>query len=110
MNHKQKRTLLIFDGFKHRINDLNLPNDYIRQIYESGESYELWMGKTLNRRLKIWDKRNYGIYVSLSKSATNWIIPSSFSKQDSEELLKVLDEQLQGYKNTLEFLKRRKLT
>jgi hypothetical protein len=39
---------MTFDFFSEKIQDLNLPKDYLKDAYISGKEFEIWMRKKLN--------------------------------------------------------------
>lgn len=109
MSHERKRTLMTFDFFSEKIQDLEIPKDYLKDVYLSGEEFEIWMGKKLNKQLEIWDKRNRGIYVSLKKGFSDWITPKEITIEDLTFFKEKLDKTLESWERSLDFLNRRKI-
>lgn len=77
-SHKKKSKLIIFDSFASKIKDLNLPDNHLKEAFNTGETLKDFYARKLGEKLKIWEKRNRGIYVSLTKDKKKMAYPSRF--------------------------------
>jgi len=105
-SHKKKSKLIIFDSFASKIKDLNLPNNHLKEVFYTGETLEDFYARKLDEELKIWEKRNRGIYVSLAKDKKKWLIPQDFTLDDLNFIHEAVNKQIQDFKNAISLMER----
>ncbi len=110
-SHKKKSQMLIFDSFAPKIQDLNLPDNHMKEAFQTGEAIEEFYARKLDEGLEIWEKRNKGIYVSLDKNKSDWNTPQDFTVDDLDAIHQVINKQIDNMENALRLMERlRKLS
>ena len=105
-SHKRKAYLHIFDMYKSKIKDLPLPKDHLKELFKTGESFEEYYARILDKHYGIWDKRNRGIYFSPNKNYSDWLVPQSLTSNDVTELYEGLNEKIVEMQNGMTLMKR----
>ncbi|MFX1480936.1 MAG: AbiV family abortive infection protein [Promethearchaeota archaeon] len=100
-SHKRKSKLIIFNSFAEKIKDLDLPSNHLKEVFRTGESIEDFYARKLDKKLKIWEKRNRGIYVSLSKDTKKWFIPQDIILDDLKLIHEAVNTHIQNFKNAI---------
>ena len=107
-SHKKKSKIMIFDSFTEKIKDLNLPENHLKEMFQTEESIEDFYARKLDEGLGIWEKRNRGIYVSLNKEKNDWLTPQDIIRDDLTLIHEAVNNQLDSANNAIAIMKRSK--
>lgn len=105
-SHNKKSPLMIFDLFGSELENIQIPKDFYKKTFPEEDSMETEYGHILSKNLNIWNKRNQGIYCSLTKDGKNWITPNGIAFEDVKKFQKRLNKNIESYLRAKETLKR----
>ncbi|MEJ2249765.1 MAG: hypothetical protein P8Y97_08905 [Candidatus Lokiarchaeota archaeon] len=67
-----------------------------------------YYARKLDKEFKIYEKRNYGVYVSLNKKNDEGLTLKDFNPDDVELMHTAVNERIKEYKNAIDLMERLK--
>ena len=76
----------IYGALHEKLKKIEIIEGFYYDIIFKGKDHKLEEAKLLNKKLKIWEKRNRRIYVDLKKNFSGWHNPKEIKLEEIEML------------------------
>jgi AbiV family abortive infection protein len=104
-SHKEKTALMIFDYFKSANDEIELKKEFYFKLQKTGKSFDYEYSRLIDKHLKIWKNRNWGVYTSLNENLSDWSSPKRITNEDLLMIRRPLYKAIEDFSNTISRMK-----